>query len=78
MLTYASNPDSPTQSLAAVVEQVLRQGFLSWGQENLINELLFRQPCSELDLEMLDRLTTALLNRQISVEQDLVWPEQMA
>lgn len=62
-----------TASLAAssiqeVVEQVFRSGFLSLSQESLINDLLFRHRYSETDLEMLDQLSLALLNHQISVE----------
>ena len=56
-------------SIREIVEQVLCSGFLSLGQENQINELLFQRRYSELDLEMLDRLTLALLNRQVGTEK---------
>ncbi|MFS8924146.1 hypothetical protein NW863_06670 [Synechococcus sp. B60.1] len=65
-------PVAPAPSIAEVVEQVFRSGLLSWHQENLINELLFQRYYSEADLEMLDRLTLALLNRQIEVEKSFV------
>ncbi|MFS8781103.1 hypothetical protein [Synechococcus sp. W55.1] len=56
-------------SIQEIVEQVFRSSFLSLSQENLINELLFRQRYSEADLEMLDRLSLALLNHQIETEK---------
>ncbi len=59
-------------SIREIVEQVLCSGFLSLGQENQINELLFQRPYSEPDLEMLDRLTLALLNQQIQVDKPSV------
>jgi hypothetical protein len=54
------------------VEQVFRSGFLSLQQENLINELLFQRRYSEADLEMLDRLTLALLNQQVEADKPSV------
>ncbi|MEN9230866.1 MAG: hypothetical protein Q6L68_08170 [Thermostichus sp. DG02_5_bins_236] len=57
-------------SIQEVVEQVFRDGFLSLGQESLINDFLFQHRYSETDLEMLDQLSLALLNHQISVESD--------
>ncbi len=54
------------------MEQVLCSGFLSLGQENQINELLFQRRYSEPDLEMLDRLTLALLNQQIKADKPFV------
>ncbi len=59
-------------SIREIVEQVLGSGFLSLGQENQINELLFQRRYSEPDLEMLDRLTLALLNQQIQVDKPSV------
>jgi len=59
-------------SIREIVEQVLCSGFLSLGQENQINELLFQRRYSEPDLEMLDRLTLALLNQQIEAEKSFV------
>ncbi|MEN9222962.1 MAG: hypothetical protein Q6M04_11045 [Thermostichus sp. BF3_bins_97] len=71
------HPFNPTVSLSAssiqeVVEQVFRSGFLSLSQESLINDLLFQHRYSEADLEMLDRLSLALLNHQIAVEEGSV------
>ncbi|MFS8860522.1 hypothetical protein [Synechococcus sp. H60.4] len=59
-------------SIQEIVEQALCSGFLSLGQENQINELLFQRRYSEPDLEMLDCLTLALLNRRIEVEKSFV------
>lgn len=55
-------------SIQEIVEQVFRDGFLSLSQESLINDLLLQRRYSETDLEMLDQLSLALLNRQIVVE----------
>ncbi len=59
-------------SIREIVEQVLCSCFLSLGQENQINELLFQGRYSEPDLEMLDRLTWALLNQQIEADKPSV------
>jgi hypothetical protein len=59
-------------SIQEIVEQVFRSGFLSLQQENLINELLFQRRYSEADLEMLDRLTLALLNQQVEADKPSV------
>jgi hypothetical protein len=67
-----SLPVAPALSIEAIVEQVLRSGFLSLQQENLINELLFQRRYSEADLEMLDRLTLALLNQQVEADKPSV------
>jgi len=56
-------------SIQEIVEQVFRSSFLSLGQENRINELLFQRRYSEADLELLDRLSLALLNHQIETEK---------
>ncbi|MDT7946613.1 MAG: hypothetical protein RRA39_09925 [Cyanobacteriota bacterium PSP.bin.10] len=56
-------------SIQEIVEQVFRSGFLSLGQENRINELLFQRRYSEADLELLDCLSLALLNHQIETEK---------
>ncbi|WP_244349172.1 hypothetical protein [Thermostichus vulcanus] len=69
MTTSPFNTASLTaSSIQEVVEQVFRNRFLSLGQENLINDLLFQHRYSEIDLEMLDQLSLALLNHEISVE----------
>ncbi|MFS8883385.1 hypothetical protein NW849_08280 [Synechococcus sp. R55.3] len=60
---------APPSSIQEIVEQVFRSSFLSLSQENLINELLFRQRYSEADLELLDCLSLALLNHQIETEK---------
>ncbi len=63
------NPVSFTaSSIQEVVEQVFRSGSLSLNQESVINDLLFQHRYSETDLEMLDRLSLALLNHQIVAE----------
>jgi len=67
-----SLPVAPALSIEAIVEQVFRSGFLSLQQENLINELLFQRRYSEADLEMLDRLTLALLNQQVEADKPSV------
>ncbi|MGY2715438.1 hypothetical protein ACVW01_000265 [Thermostichus sp. MS-CIW-19] len=67
-----SLPVAPALSIEAIVEQVFRSGFLSLQQENLINELLFQRRYSEADLEMLDRLTLALLNQQVQADKPSV------
>jgi hypothetical protein len=67
-----SLPVAPAFSIEAIVEQVFRSGFLSLQQENLINELLFQRRYSEADLEMLDRLTLALLNQQVEADKPSV------
>lgn len=67
-----SLPAAPALSIEAIVEQVFRIGFLSLQQENLINELLFQRRYSEADLEMLDRLTLALLNQQVEADKPSV------
>jgi hypothetical protein len=67
-----SLPVAPALSIEAIVEQVFRSGFLSLQQENLINELLFQRGYSEADLEMLDRLTLALLNQQVEADKPSV------
>ncbi|MGY2837414.1 hypothetical protein [Thermostichus sp. MS-CIW-41] len=56
-------------SIQEIVEQVFRSSFLSLDQENRINELLFQRRYSEADLELLDRLSLALLNHQIETEK---------
>ncbi|MFQ3615014.1 MAG: hypothetical protein SNJ68_15070 [Cyanobacteriota bacterium] len=69
MTTSPFNTASLTaSSIQEVVEQVFCNRFLSLGQESLINDLLFQHRYSETDLEMLDQLSLALLNHQISVE----------
>jgi hypothetical protein len=67
-----SLPVAPALSIEAIVEQVFRSGFLSLQQENLINELLFQRRYPEADLEMLDRLTLALLNQQVEADKPSV------
>jgi hypothetical protein len=67
-----SLPVAPALSIEAIVEQVFRSGFLSLQQENLINELIFQRRYSEADLEMLDRLTLALLNQQVEADKPSV------
>jgi hypothetical protein len=59
-------------SIQEIVEQVFRSSFLSLAQENRINELLFQRRYSEADLEMLDRLTLALLNQQVEADKPSV------
>lgn len=69
MITSPFNTASLTaSSIQEIVEQAFCNGCLSLSQESLINDLLFQHRYSETDLEMLDRLSLALLNHQISVE----------
>ncbi len=73
MNTSSFNPVSFTaSSIQEVVEQVFRNGSLSLSQERLINDLLFQHRYSEADLEMLDRLSLALLNHDIVAEKSSV------
>ncbi|MCF2970230.1 hypothetical protein L1047_03350 [Synechococcus sp. Nb3U1] len=72
---YPSNTVSlSVLNIQEIVEQVFRSGFLSLSQESLISDLLFQRRYSEADLEMLDRLSLALLNHDIVTEKVSIAP----